>query len=137
MILNNYSLNSKMYPHFNFETLYIKFQEEFLKFAFFQKLILKLKNIIFYFTYRLCCLFLKISYLFFQKFDKHFKKESFYVIKRRKSFKFQIGGLTYQIKIYIYDNYVCSKLNFFYFRNLSNFYILYSLCSLMDKASAS
>ena len=94
MILNKYSLNGKMHPQFNFETLYIKFQEEFLKFAFFQKLVLKLKNMIYYFTcvayflrYRTCC----------------FRK-----------FKFQIGGLTYQKKIYIYDNYVCSELNFFY-----------------------
>ena len=35
-----------MHPHLNFENLYIEFQEEFLKFAFFQKLVLKLKNII-------------------------------------------------------------------------------------------
>ena len=50
MILNKYSLNGKMHPHFNFETLYIKFQKEFLKFAFFQKLVLKLKKyyILFY-----------------------------------------------------------------------------------------
>ena len=46
MILNKYSLNGKMHPHFNFETLYIKFQEEFLKFAFFQKLVLKFVNAI-------------------------------------------------------------------------------------------
>ena len=45
-----------------------------------------------------------------------FQKKSFYVIKRGKSLKFQIGGLTYQIKIDIYDNYVWSELNFFYFR---------------------
>ena len=39
-----------MHPHFNFETLYIKFQKEFLKFAFFQMLVLKLKKyyILFY-----------------------------------------------------------------------------------------
>ena len=65
MILNKYSLNVKMHPYFNFETLYIKFQEEFLKFAFFQKLVLKLKNIIYYFTYRLWGLFLKIFYYYF------------------------------------------------------------------------
>ena len=69
MILNKYSLNGKMHPHFNFETLYIKFQEEFLKFAFFQKLVLKLKNMIYYFTcvayflkYRTCC-FRKLTYV--------------------------------------------------------------------------
>ena len=52
----------KLYTVFNFETLYIKFQEEFLKFAFFQKLVLKLKNMIYFFTcmayflrYRTCC----------------------------------------------------------------------------------
>ena len=44
------------------------------------------------------------------------KKKSFIVIKRAKSFKFQIGGLTYKMKIDIYDNYACSELNFFYFR---------------------
>ena len=126
-----------MLPHLNFETLCIKFQDNFLKFAFFQKLVSKLKNIIYYFTYRLCGLFLKISFMLFLKIDKLFKKKRFNVIKRGKSLKFQIGGLTYQIKIHIYDNYVCSELNLFYFRNLLNFYIIYSLCSLMDKASAS
>ena len=62
MILNKYSLNGKTHPVFNFETLYIKFQEKFIKFAFFQKLELKLKNMIYYFTcvayflrYRTCC----------------------------------------------------------------------------------
>ena len=114
-------------------TLYINFQEDFIKCAFFKELVLKLKNMIYYFKcvayflrYRTCC---------FRNLTNFSKKKRFYVIKRRKSFKFQIGGLTYQIKIYIYDNYVCSQLNFFYFRNLPNFYILYSLCSLMDKAS--
>ena len=50
MILNKYSLNGKTHPHFKFETLYIKFQKEFLNFAFFQKLVLKLKKyyILFY-----------------------------------------------------------------------------------------
>ena len=102
-----------MHPVFIFETLYIKFQEHFSKFAFSQILPLKLKNMIYYFTYRLCGLFLKISYMFFLKIDKLFKKKRFYVIKRGKSLKFQIGGLTYQIKIDIYDNYVWSELNFF------------------------
>ena len=106
MILNKYSLKGKMNLHFKFETSYIEFQEYFMKFAFFKKLVLKLKNIIYYFTYRLCGLFLKISYMFFLKIDKLFKKKRFYVIKRGKSLKFQIGGLTYQIKIDIYDNYV-------------------------------
>ena len=92
MVLDKYSLDGKTYPHFNFETLYIKFQEDFLRFAFFQILPLN------------CGLFLKISYMLLQKIDKLFKKKGFYVIKRRKSFKFQIGGLTYQIKIDIYDN---------------------------------
>ena len=62
MVLDKYSLDGKTHPHFNFETLYIKFQEEFLKFSFFQKLVLKLKNMIYYFTcvayflrYRTCC----------------------------------------------------------------------------------
>ena len=102
-----------MHPHLNFETSYIKFQEEFLKFAFFQILPLKLKNIIYYFTcvayffrYRTCC---------FRKLNNVKKKKSFIVIKRGKYFKSQIGGLTYQIKIDIYDNYVCSELNLFYF----------------------
>ena len=44
------------------------------------------------------------------------KRKRFNVIKSGKSFKSQIGGLKYQIKIDIYDNYVCSELNFFYFR---------------------
>ena len=90
-----------MPPHLNFETLYIKFQEEFLKFASFQKLISKLKNILYYFTYRLCGLFLKISFMLFLKIDKLFKKKRFKVIKRGESLKFQIGGLAYQIKIHI------------------------------------
>ena len=51
------------------------------------------------------------------------KRKRFNVIKRGKSFKFQIEGLTYQMKIDIYDNYVCSELNFFYFRKaLINFF---------------
>ena len=74
MILNKYSLNGKTHPHFKFETLYINFQEDFLKFAFFQILPLKLKNIIYYFTYSLCGLFLKISYILLKKIDKIFKK---------------------------------------------------------------
>ena len=45
-----------------------------------------------------------------------FKKKKFNVIKRGKYFKFQIGGWTYQMKIDVYDNYVCSELIFFYFR---------------------
>ena len=65
MILNQYSLNGKTHPHFKFETLYINFQEDFIKIAFFQILALKLKNMIYYFTYRLCGLFLKISYMLF------------------------------------------------------------------------
>ena len=65
MILNKYSLKGKMNLHLKFETLYIKFQKYFMKFAFFKKLVLKLKNIIYYFTYTLCGLFLKILYMFF------------------------------------------------------------------------
>ena len=49
MILNKYSLKGKMNLHFKFETSYIEFQEYFMKFAFFKKLVLKLKNIIYYF----------------------------------------------------------------------------------------
>ena len=75
MILNKYSLNGKTRPHFKFETLYINFQEDFIKFAFFKELVLKLKKIIYYFTYRLCGIFLKILFLLFQKFDKLFKKK--------------------------------------------------------------
>ena len=75
MILNKYSLNGKLHPHFNFETLYIKFQKEFLKFAFFKELVLKLKNTIYNFTYRLCGLFLKISYMLLQQIDELFKKK--------------------------------------------------------------
>ena len=62
MVLDKYSLDGKTHPHFKFETLYIKFQEEFLKFAFLQKLVLKFKNNIYCFTcvayflrYRTCC----------------------------------------------------------------------------------
>ena len=62
MILIKYTLNGKMHPRFNFESFYIKFQEEFLKFAFFQKLVITLKKMIYYFTcmayflrYRTCC----------------------------------------------------------------------------------
>ena len=65
MILNKFSLKGKMNLHLKFKTLYIKFQKYFIKFAFFKKLVLKLKNIIYYFTYRLCGLFLKISYMLF------------------------------------------------------------------------
>ena len=64
----------------------------------------------------MCGLFLKISYMLLQKIDELFKKKRFNVIKRGKSFKSQIGGLKYQMKIDIYDNFVCSELNFFYFR---------------------
>ena len=48
MILNKYSLNGKMHPNFNFETLYIKFQEHFLKFAFFQIFKVEKYYILFY-----------------------------------------------------------------------------------------
>ena len=61
----------------------------------------------YFLRYRTCC---------FRKLTDLSKKKRFNVIKRGKSFKFQIGGLTYQMKIDIYDNYVCSELNFFYFR---------------------
>ena len=102
-----------MHLHFKFETLYIKFQEYFMKFAFFKKLVLKLKIlytilhtgcVAYFLRYRTCC-FRKLT---------NFSKKRFYVIKRGKCFKFQIGGFTYQIKIDIYDNYVWSKLNFFF-----------------------
>ena len=63
MILNKYSLKGEMNIHLKFETLYIKFKKYFIKFAIFKKLVLKLKNIKYYFTYRLCGLFLKISYM--------------------------------------------------------------------------
>ena len=48
MILKKYSLKGNMNLHFKFETSYIEFQEYFMKFAFFQKLVLKLKNIMYY-----------------------------------------------------------------------------------------
>ena len=60
--------------------------------------------------------FLRYRTCFFESRLIFPKKKRFYVIKREKTFKFQIGGLTYQIKIDIHDNYVCSELNFFYFR---------------------
>ena len=69
MILNKYSLKGQMHLHFKFESLYIKFEEYLMKFALFKELVLKLENIIYYFTYRLCGLFLKISYMFFEKID--------------------------------------------------------------------
>ena len=82
-----------MHLHFKFDTLHIKFQEYFIKFAFFKKLVLKLKNMIYFFTcmayflrYRTCC---------FRKLTDLSKKKRFNVIKRGKSFKFQIGGLIY------------------------------------------
>ena len=62
-----------MHPLLNFEFLYIKFEEDFLKFAFFQKLALKLKNMIYYFN-RLSGLSLKMSYILLKKIDKTFKK---------------------------------------------------------------
>ena len=96
MILNKDSLNGKTHPHFKFKTLYINFQEDFIKFAFFKELVLKLKKIIYY-------------------------------IKRGKYFKFQFGGWTYQMKIDIHDNYVCSELNFFYFRKGT--YLIFKLYS--------
>ena len=86
-----------MHPHLNFETSYIKFQEEFSKFAFFQKLVLKLKIMIYYFTY--VAYFLRYPTCCFRKLTNVSKKKRFNVIKRGKSFKFQIGGLTYQMKI--------------------------------------
>ena len=61
----------------------------------------------YFLRYRTCC---------FRKLTKVLKKKKFNVIKRGKPFKFQIGGLTYQMKIDIYNNNVCSELNFFYFR---------------------
>ena len=82
----------------------------------------------YFLRYRTCC---------FRKLTDLSKKKRFNVIKRGKSFKFQIGGLTFQMKIDIYDNNVCSEQNFFYFRNLSYFYIIYSLYRLMGKASDS
>ena len=90
MILNKYSLNGKTHPVFNFETLYIKFQEEFIKFAFFQKLVLKLKNMIYYFT--CVAYFLRCRTFCLRKLTKFSKKLRFNVIRRGKSFKFQIGG---------------------------------------------
>ena len=50
MILNKFSLNGKMHPHFNFETLYIKFQEEFFKICIFWKVSIKVEkyDILFY-----------------------------------------------------------------------------------------
>ena len=50
MILNKYSSNGKTHPHFKFETLYINFQKDFIKCAFFKELVLNLKNMIYYFT---------------------------------------------------------------------------------------
>ena len=88
MILNKYSLNSKLPPHFNFETLYIKFQKEFLKFAFFQKLVLKLKNMIYYFTcvayflrYRTCC---------FRKLTNVKEKKSLSLLKDENASNFKL-----------------------------------------------
>ena len=43
MVLDKYSLDGKTHPHFKFETLYINFQEDFIKFALFKELVLKLK----------------------------------------------------------------------------------------------
>ena len=131
MILNKYSLNGKTHPHFKFETFYINFQEGFIKFAFFKELVLKLIKIIYYFTYRLCASFFRYRTCCFRKLT-NFSKKKFNVIKRGKYFKFQIGGLTYQMKIDIYDNYVCSELNFFYFRKGT-----YLICILYKDSVAS
>ena len=114
MILNKYSLNGKMHPQFNFETLFIKFQEEFLKFAFFQKLVLKLKNMIYYFTY--VAYFLRYRTCCFRKLTNVSKKKGLTLLKEENP----------------------SELNFFYFRKaLINFFFPYSLSCLIDKASAS
>ena len=78
MILNKYSLNGKTHPHFKFETLYINFQEDFIKFAFFKKLVLKLiilptDCVAYFFRYRTCC---------FRKSTSFSKKENFTLLKR-------------------------------------------------------
>ena len=90
MVLDKYSLDGKTHPHFKFETLYINFQEDFIKFAFFKELVLKLKKIIYYFIYRLCGLFLKISYLLLQKIDKLFKKKGFTLLKEENPSNFKL-----------------------------------------------
>ena len=70
MILNKYSLKCQMHQHFKLETFYIKFQEYLMNFAFFKKLVLKLKNIIYYFTYRLCGIFLTCCFRNLTNFSK-------------------------------------------------------------------
>ena len=114
MILNKYSLNSKMHPHFKFETLYNKFHVDFIKYALFQKLVLKLKKYyVLFYIQTVWPISQDIVHVALENWLK-FKKKKFNVIKRGKSFKFQIGGLIYQMKIDIYDNHVCSELNFFF-----------------------
>ena len=50
MILNKYSLNGKTHPHFKFETLYINFQEDFVKICIFSNITIKVEkyDILFY-----------------------------------------------------------------------------------------
>ena len=125
--MNKFSLKGKMNLHLKFETLYIKFQKYFIKFAFYKKLVLKLKKYyILFYIQTMWPISLDIVHVVLENWQT-FQKKRLNVIKRGKSLKFQIAGLTYQIKIHIYDNYVFSELNFFYFRKGTyQIFILYT-----------
>ena len=85
MILNKYSLKGQMHLHFKFEILYIKFEEYFKKCAFFKKLVLKLKNIIYHLHTHCVVYFLRYRTCFFRKLTNFSKKKSkgFALLKRK------------------------------------------------------
>ena len=106
-----------MHPVFNFESLYIKFPEHFLKFCIFSNISIKVeKYYILFYIQTVWPISWDIVHVVLENWLKFQNKKRFNVIKSGKFFKSQIGGLKYQMKIDIYDNYVCSELNIFYFR---------------------
>ena len=106
MILNKYSLN-----------FIYQISKGIFKICIFSKVSIKVEKILYTILHTDCvAYFLRYCTSCYKKMSNFSKKKRFYVIKRGKFFIFQIGRLTYQIKIDIYDNYVCSELNFFYFR---------------------
>ena len=77
MILNKYSLKGKMHLHLKFETFYINFQDYFMKFAFFKKLVLKLKNMYDILRNRPHSLYVKQYIIFFNFNTNSLKNASF------------------------------------------------------------
>ena len=120
-----------MHPVFNFESLYIEFQEHFLKFCIFSNISIKVeKYYILFYIQTVWPISWDIVHVALENWLTFQNKKSFNVIKRGKSFKFQIGGLTYQMKIDFYDNYVCPELNFFYFRKGTYLIFIFHIASV-------